>query len=177
MTDQEAFEPVDLLAWIVAYLEQDEEIVVPLKKMWNEWRRRDPATSLEEFAAVVLADDRLEEMGGVDHEEDMDWMSPEELEEYREHMEATGYFSGPRVKLKSRELTLEHVARMISRHNDRMEAALQAARDAMPADIDEREEGALIHVIEMAKELRRKLREAGLEMEDDEDEAEDEPAG
>jgi hypothetical protein len=177
MTGPEKSEPVDVLPWVVAYLESDEEIVVPIKKMWNEWHGLDPATSLEEFTALVLADDQVEAMGEVDHEEDMDWMSPEELDEYREHMEATGYYSGPRVKLKARQLTLEHVARMISRHNDRMEAALQAARDSMPADIDEQEESALIHVIEMAKELRRKLREAGLEVEDDEDDAEEDSGG
>ena len=170
MTGRESFEPHGLMSWVVAYLEKDEEIIVPIKKMWNDWQVVDPTTSLDEFTAAVLADDRVEEMGGADHGEDMDWMSPEELAEYRERLEATGYFSGPRVKLKSRELTLEHIARMIARHSDRMEAALRSARESMPADVDEQEEGALIQVIEMAKELRRKLREAGLDADDAPDE-------
>ena len=27
----------ELFYWVQAYLERDEEIVVPIKKMWNEW--------------------------------------------------------------------------------------------------------------------------------------------
>lgn len=156
-----------LLNWVHTYLEQDEEIVVPIKKMWNEWHAAHLEPSLETFTAMVLADERFEEMGGVDHTEGFEDWSPEELEAYQREMEALGYFSGPRVKLKSREITLEHIARMIKKHNDRMEEALRQAREAMPEDIDEQEEGQLIDIIEKTKEFRRQLREAGLEADDE----------
>jgi hypothetical protein len=169
----------ELLDWVTAYLEADEEIVVPVKRMWNEWRAAHAEPDLPAFSALVLADDRIEAMGAVDYDEGM-VLDAQEAAEYTEQMEASGYYSGPRVKLKSRELTFEHVARMITRHNDRLEAALNAARAAMPADIGEQEEGALIHVLELAKELREKLREAGLELDDppgDEAEGDDADAG
>jgi hypothetical protein len=156
-----------MLDWVCAYLERDEEIVVPVKKMWNEWHAAHAEPSFADFMAQVLADERVEEMGGVDHTEDMDDLSPDERDEYVRDMEAQGYFSGPRAKLKTRALTLEHIAQMIKKHNDRMENALRQAREAMPEDVSEEEEGALIHIMELAKRFREHLREAGLEPDDD----------
>ncbi len=160
----------ELLEWAHAYLERDEEIIVPIKRMWNEWHAMQPEPSLEEFTALLLADDRFEEMEGVDHTEGFEWDSPEELDEYMRDMEAVGFFSGPRLKLKARELTLEHITNMIKLHNDRMEAALHQARAMMPDDVSEEEEGQLIDIIALAQELRQQLRETGLEP-DDQDEA------
>ena len=168
---QEAFVSDDLLDWVYAYLEQDEEIVVPIKKMWNEWRATRAGPSLEVFAARVLAEDRIEEMGGIDHAEGKEWIEPDELEEYMREMEELGFFSGPRAKLKSREITLEHVAKMIRKHNDRMDWALQQARESLPESATEQEEGALIEIQYQARQLRRQLREIGLEL--DEAESED----
>jgi hypothetical protein len=159
----------ELLNWVYAYLERDEDIVVPIKKMWNEWHAEHAEPPLEVFERMVLADERFENMGGVDHTEDMDWMEPDEMEEYVRDMEAHDYFSGPRVKLKSRPLTLEHIANMIKKHNDRMEEALRQAREAMPDDISEPEEGQLIDIAAKVEDLRRHLREAGLEASDDPD--------
>ncbi|NJN97075.1 MAG: hypothetical protein HC875_24770 [Anaerolineales bacterium] len=160
----------ELLEWVCAYLDRDEEIVVPIKRMWNEWHALHSEPSLEDFSALLLADDRFEEMEGVDHTEGLEWDSPEELDEYVREMEAVGFFSGPRLKLKARELTLEHITHMIKLHNDRMEAALHQARALMPDDVSEEEEGQLIDIIVLAQELRRQLRETGLDP-DDRDEA------
>lgn len=101
----------ELLNWVCDYLERDETIVVPIKKMWNDWRDRHDSPSLAEFTALVLADERIEAMGEVDHNADMEFESDAERAAYERDMEAHGYFSGPRVKLKSRELTREHMAR------------------------------------------------------------------
>lgn len=158
-----------LMQFVIARLEEDEEIVVPIKKLWTEWITDHPGFPLEAFTELVLADERVEEMGGVDHTEGMEWMTPEELEEYEQNMESMGYFSGPRAKLKSREISLEHIANMIKKHNDRLEWSLQQAREAMPADVDEQEESALIDIIFEARKLRRKLREIGLEAPPDEE--------
>jgi len=159
-----SIEPLD---WVYAYLERDEDIVVPIKRMWNEWHAGHAEPPLEAFEALVLADERIENMGDVDHTEGFDWMEPDELEEYVRDMETHDFFSGPRVKLKSRLLTLEHIAHMIKKHNDRMERALLEARDLVGDGVSEPEEGQLIDAIEKTRELRRQLREAGLEADDD----------
>ena len=160
--------PPELIQWVHAYLEQDEDIIVPVKKMWNEWYAAQGPPSLAEFTRVVLSDDLVEEMPGVDHTGDMEGMDPEEVEEHERDMEAHGFYSGPRVKLKAREITPEHIARMLKKHNDRMEWALQQARAVMPEDASEAEEGNLIDAIMLARKLRRDLREAGLEPPEDE---------
>jgi hypothetical protein len=41
----------------------------------------------------------------VDHTRHMEGMNPEEREEHERDMEARGFYSGPRVKLKSRRIT------------------------------------------------------------------------
>jgi len=152
----------DLTAWVLEFLTDDEEVVVPVKRMWNAWHAAHPDPSFEEFTTAVLADERIEEMGGVDHTEGMDWMSPEELADYVREMEAEGYFSGPRVKLKSRQLSLEHLARMLQRHTDRMEWALRQARTTLPEDASEQDEARLIDAIVLTQELRRTFHRVGL---------------
>jgi hypothetical protein len=160
--------PSELIQWVRAYLEQDEDIIVPVKKMWNEWYAAQGTPSLAEFTRIVLSDDRIEEMRGVDHTRHMEGMSPEEREEYEQDMEARGFYSGPRVKLKSRQITPQHIAKMLKKHNDRMEAALRQARAVLPEDAREADEGNLIDVILLARKLRRDLRAAGLEPPEDE---------
>jgi hypothetical protein len=161
----------ELLEWVNTYLEQDEEIIVPIKKMWNEWCAIHGEPSLEEFTAAVLADPRNKEEPGVDHNEGLEEeMTPEELAEYEQDMEAGGFFSGPRLRLKSREITQEHLAKMIFKHNERLELALQEARKVMPDDISEPQEGELIDLIEKVREFRKELQELGLEAKDEDEE-------
>jgi hypothetical protein len=155
--------PRKLRDWVRSYLGRDEDIIVPIKKMWNAWRAADDAPSLEEFTAAVLSDPEVEEMRGVNHAEELEDMNPDELAEHLEHMERDGFYSGPRARLRSREITAEHIAKMLKKHNDRMEAALHAARALMPEDADEADEGKVIDVIAQVEELRRTLRKAGLE--------------
>lgn len=152
-----------MLEWVCFYLESDEDIIVPVKKMWNAWHADHPQVTLEDFSAAVLADPRFKAERGVDHNEGMEWMSPQELLEYQSDMESMGYFSGPRLRLASREITPEHIVRMLKKHNDRMEWALEQARRSMPNDLPEPQEGMLIDAIEKAKLLRKGLRNAGLE--------------
>jgi hypothetical protein len=158
----------EVLIWVRDYLKRDEDIVVPVKKLWNEWHTQRAEPSLDAFSTLVLADDAIETMGGVDHAEGFEDWSPEELEAYRQEMEAAGYYSGLRVKLKARALTLEHIVKMITRHNDRMEDALRQARATMPEDIAEDQEGMLIDAQVQVAKLREQLRDAGLYAEGDE---------
>ena len=163
----------ELLDWVCVYLEQDEEIIVPIKKMWNEWSATPGGPSLDEFTETVLGDGRFEEMRAVSHTEGLEGLSLEELEEEVREMEALGYFSGPRVKLKSRKIAMEHIARMIQKHNDRMEMALHQARWAMPDEGTAEERGMLADIMASAQRLRQHLREVGLEPIDAETDTED----
>jgi hypothetical protein len=157
----------DMRQWARTYLERDEDIIVPIKKMWNAWHAAHGAPSLEEFTAAVLADPEVEEMRGVNHADGLDEMDPDELAAHLEQMERDGFYSGPRAKLRAREITADHIARMIKKHNDRMEAALHAARALMPEDTSEADEGKVIDVLSQVEELRRQLRKAGLEPPED----------
>lgn len=157
----------EMRQWVRAYLERDEDIIVPIKRLWNEWHAAHGAPPLEEFTEAVLADGEVEEMRGVNHAEGMEWMEPEELADHLEQMERNGFYSGPRAKLRSRKITAEHTARMLKKHNDRMEQALRAARAIMPDDASEADEGKVIDAIAHVEELRRQLRKAGLEPPED----------
>ncbi len=152
----------ELLEWVYRYLEMDEEIIVPVRRMWNALDA-ETRPALEEFTALVLADPRFEVMPGAEPGEDVEGMMPEEHAAYERELEELGLFSGPRLKLKSRQITLDHIARMIARHTARMERALQQARHSMPPQVSEEEEGQLIEIIEQVKALRRALHAAGLE--------------
>jgi hypothetical protein len=153
--------------WVRVYLERDEEIIVPIKKMWNEWHAAHDAPPLGEFTAAVLADPEVEEMRGVNHADGLEEMDPDELADHLEQMERDGFYSGPRAKLRSREITADHIAKMLKKHNDRMEAALHAARALIPEDADEADEGKVIDILAEVEELRRGLRKAGLEPPED----------
>lgn len=157
----------EMRRWVRDYLERDEEIIVPIKKMWNEWHAAHGALPLEEFTAAVLADPEVEEMRGVDHADNLEDMDPDKLADHLERMERDGFYSGPRAKLRAREITAEHIGHMIKKHNDRMEAALNAARALMPEDVNEADEGTMIDVLARVEELRRTLRKAGLEPPED----------
>ena len=158
----------DLIQWVRTYLKQDEDIIVPVKKMWNEWHAARGTPSLAEFTRIVLSDDRIEEMPAVDRAEHMEELSPKELEEYERDMETHGFYSGPRVKLNSRWITREHIAKMLKKHNDRMESALHQARAILPEETSEADEGSLTDTLMLARKLRRDLRKAGLEPPEDE---------
>ena len=137
--------------------------------MWNEWQHNHAEPSLATFTEYVLADSTIETMGEVDHNDGMAWMNAEEKAEYERDMERMGFFSGPRVKLKTRTLTMEHITTMITKHNTRMEEALRQAMASMPDDASVEEEDMLRNALRLARRLRQNLREAGLEANDDED--------
>lgn len=153
----------DLLTWVPADLQRDEDIIVPVKKMWTEWHAMHAEPWLEEFTWIELADEKIEEIPGVDHAEGMEDLDPTELEECLQDIEAEGFYSAPRAELKSREIAREHIVRMLKKHNERMEWALRHDCAVMPEDVSEAEDGEVINAIEATKEFRRKIRAAGLE--------------
>ncbi len=145
--------------WAATILETDEDILVPVKKLWKEYTTQDTGVSLEDFTRVLAQDERFEFMEGIDHDEGLEGMSEEERAEYEQDMEAEGFFSGPRVKLKTRDLTPDHIAKMIKKHTDRMMGALWAAYDIRPEDLDAKSEQELLDIIVQAKNFQLKAQE------------------
>jgi hypothetical protein len=135
--------------------------------MWNEWHAEHGTPTLEEFTAAVLADPEVEEMQGVNHAEGLEELGPDDLAAHLQQMERDGFYSGPRAKLRARDITADHIARMIKKHNDRMAAALHASRSVTPEDADEADEGKVIDILAKIEDLRRALRKAGLEPPED----------
>lgn len=150
------------LEWACVALADDDDVVVPVKKLWKRWTAEHATPDLAAFTAGVLADERVELMAEVDHAEGLEDLPADELAEHVRGLEALGYFSGPRVKLRARELTLAHIVAMITRHNDRMEAALRQAQAALPAEMDAQTAGLLSDLQARAAEFREQLRQAGL---------------
>lgn len=158
----------ELLDWVCAYLERDDEIIVPVKKMWNEWHAAHGEPSLEAFTAIVLADERIEDMGNVTESNWMDSSAAEAAENMRQS-EAIGLFSGPQAKLKSREITQEHIGRMLQKHSDRIALALDQVLESLPTDFGETEGEDTSEAVSLVKKLREHLADE----EDDSADAED----
>lgn len=148
-----------LTDWTAGILETDEEILVPVKKLWVEYTKHNPGISLDEFTHTLQADARFEFMKGTNLAEGLEEWTEEERAEHVAEMEALGFFGGPRVKLVSREITREHVARMIAKHTNNMLNALWSAYDMRPADLDPEADAELLDLIARAKELQLNLRE------------------
>ena len=58
------------------------------------------------------------------------------------------YYSGPRAKLKSRIITMEHIAKMLKKSTDAVVENLVDAYEVRPADLGEEGERELFEVIE-----------------------------
>lgn len=143
-----------MLDWVGEVLESDPEIIVPVRRLWNEWRAAHGETAYDEFEAAVLADPRVQLMSGVDQTEGMEFESDEEREAWILEMEAAGFYHGPRVKLVERELTAEHIAAQLKKHTDNMLKNLWAAYDIRPEDLSPEQEQQLLDLIAAAKELQ-----------------------
>lgn len=148
-----------LTEWAAGVLEADEEILVPVKKLWTQYSSRAHNVSLDDFTRALETDARFEFIPGMDPTKGLEDWTDEERAEHVAEMESLGFFGGPRVKLKSRAITRDHIARMIARHTDDMLNALWRAYDVRPADLDPERDGELLDLIVRAKELQLNLRD------------------
>jgi hypothetical protein len=161
-----------VIEWATSVLETDEEILVPVKKLWVQYTAQNPGISLDDFTRALESDARFEFMEGTDPTEGLEDWTEEERAEHIAEMEALGFFGGPRVKLASREITREHVARMIAKHTNNMLNALWSAYDVRPEDLDPEQDAELLDLIARAKELQLNLQEIlGTPEEDQEQES------
>jgi hypothetical protein len=158
-----------LTDWAAAALQVDEDILVPVKKLWVEYSAHTPNVSLDDFSRALARDARFEFVEGIDPTEHLDDWTEEEKADHIAEMEALGFFGGPRVKMKNREITREHIARMLKKHTDNMMNALWSAFDVRPADLPAEAQHALLDLIAQAKELQLDLQDVLSAEEDQED--------
>jgi len=146
-----------IITRIVEILEIDPDFFVPVKKLRLMLQGEGLALDIElEDLARTLADDaRFELAPGVDHKEGLE-DDPEFAEETEREMEALGFYSGPRVKLASREMTAEDVFAAMARSLTRMNEALQGAWEARPED-DQEIEDQLLDILAAGQKLDREI--------------------
>nr|HID14389.1 hypothetical protein [Anaerolineae bacterium] len=144
---------------VIEILETDPDFFVPVKKLWLMLQGEGLALDLdlETFHAQLEADDRFEFTEGVDHTEGFE-DDPEFAAEMEREMEALGFYSGPRVKLASREMTAEDVFAAMARSLARMNEALQGAWETRPED-DPETEDMLLDILAAGQKLEREVKE------------------
>jgi hypothetical protein len=135
--------PSPILDWVHRRLEEDEDIIVPLKKLWNQRFGVRGKPAFGQFARTVLRDPRFELVYSVDHDPSL---------------EAFGLYAGPRVKLRSREITPESILRLVQKHNERVIQVLLRASEILRADSEILPQKDLGEAILMLEELRPALK-------------------
>jgi len=128
-----------MLDWVFERLRSDDQVIMPLKALWKEWHTGAGGPSYNRFVAVVLHDRRFEQVYSIDHDP---------------QLETCGYFTGPRIKLRSREITEECLLKLIRSHNERIVEALFLAWEVFRNDPDSKSHGELRNAIQMLAELR-----------------------
>jgi hypothetical protein len=148
-----------IITRVIDVLEADPDFFVPVKKLWLMLQGEGLALDMEltDFHDMLAGDERFEFTPGVDHKEGFE-DAPEFAEEMEREMEALGFYSGPRVKLVSREMTAEDVFAAMSRSLTRMNEALQGAWDTRPED-DQEIENQLLDILAAGQKLEREIHE------------------
>jgi len=144
---------------VIEELEADPDFYIPVKKLWlmvqGEGLAQD--IELEDFHRMLSDDERFEFTPGVDHREKLD-AEDEIAEEMERELEALGFYSGPRVKLVSREMTAEDVFAAMARSLARMNEALQGAWETRPED-DQAVEDQLLDILAAGQKLEREIKD------------------
>lgn len=160
----------EAMDWAADFLATDDEFLIAVKKLWliAQGNRLATDLSLEEFRRLLEEDGRFDFDEGIDFGEGFD-----DPAEEREIMESLGYFSGSRVRLAAREITLDMIAMAIKRSTDRMMTALEGAWRTRDAD-DEQAETNLLDILAKGQCLQQGLDEMfdGLSEQEDAREAE-----
>jgi hypothetical protein len=142
---------------VIEVLETDPDFFVPVKKLWLMLQGEGLAldVELEDFYHMLLDDERFEFTPGVDQKEGFE-DDPKFAEEMEREMEALGFYTGPRVKLISREMTAENVFAAMARSLARMNDALQGAWDTRPEG-DQDLEDQLLDILAAGQKLEREI--------------------
>ena len=148
-----------ILTQVIEILENDPDFYVPVKKLWLMLQGQGLAldVELEDFYRQLTDDERFEFTPGVDQHEGFE-DDPEFAEEMEREMEALGFYSGPRVKLVSREMSADVVFDAMARSLTRMNEALQGAWETRPEG-DPELEGQLLDILAAGQKLEREVHE------------------
>lgn len=139
------------LTRIIEILETDPDFFVPIKKLWLMLQEEGLALDikLETLHRMLLADERFEFTPGIEHKEG--------FAEIKQDMEMMGFYSGPRVKLVSREITANDIFAAMTQSLAQMNQALQAAWDTRPTG-DQDMEDQLLNILATGQKLEREIR-------------------
>jgi hypothetical protein len=137
-------------ARMIEILENDPDFYVPIKKLWMILQPEGLDLGQEDFQRLVQKDARFEVAPGVDPEERGE-------SELTEEMESLGFYSGPRVKLASREMTAQDIFAGMTRSLERMNQALQSAWEARPVE-DQETEDQLLEILAAGQQLEHEIR-------------------
>jgi hypothetical protein len=148
-----------ILTQVIEILENDPDFYVPVKKLWLMLQGQGLAldVELEDFYRQLTDDERFEFTPGVDQHEGFE-DDPDFAEEMEREMEALGFYSGPRVKLVSREMTADVVFDAMAHSLTRMNEALQGAWETRPEG-DPELEGQLLDILAAGQKLEREVHE------------------
>lgn len=133
-------------------LREDPDFLVPVKKLMKHFLKGQALPEYPEFLAILKAEPDLVVMDLEDKSDDEDWDEAE--------MEALGYYTGPRVRLKDRVPSPADIAAILKRHTDRMMESLGQAYCLGAEDFTEEEEDGMLALLERAKNLRDSVQKA-----------------
>lgn len=145
----------NILDLIVPELQKTPDFFIHVKKLWLELsdEKTPNLPPFEEFSVLLQKDERFV----VEDSQQAPWESdPESIEE----MEELGYYTGPRVRLKSRNPSNEDMARIISKHTQKLIDSLVKAYETRPNKISEEDEKQLIQTMVKAKKLKEDIDKA-----------------
>jgi hypothetical protein len=144
---------------VIEILETAPDFFVPVKKLWLMLQGEELALNLPlaDFHKMLLNDKRFEFVPSVEHTREFE-DDPEFAREMEREMESMGFYSGPRVKLVSREMTPEDVFDAMTRSLTRMNEALQGAWETRPED-DQMLEDQLLDILAAGQKLEREIKE------------------
>jgi len=150
----------NLLSVAEQILENDEDIIVPIKKVWLKIRDEHhlEVPPLEQFTTMMRKDERFEFMPEHEDSDIYEGWAQEEIEEDEREMEKLGFFRGARVKLKRIEMTPEKLADILRRKVDNMMDALTKAWETRPEG-DTETEDQLLQILASAQKLQREVKE------------------
>jgi len=139
----------EVLNEIMSILGLAEDFYVPIKKIWDEFGSQSGLLTYEDLITFFKKNRKFE------------IMEPEVTkEDDNPDMEEDGFYSGPRVKLRSRKITKEDMQRITLRHAQNVVDNLVKAYEVKPEDLPPDKEDELIELMKRAKQLKETISEA-----------------
>jgi hypothetical protein len=113
--------------------------------------------SYDELVHVISSDERFEYINIPDRFIGNETISEEIIEQQREIIEAMGFFSGSRVKLKSAKIDLDSIVDILNRKVDLMMNVLISIWDKRPRN-DQSLEDHLLDILAKAQRMQREIK-------------------